>query len=177
MDTTFVLAFVLPFVLGAAILVTGGVLFLLNSRRSQKAGAVETEDWHTTGGKILAARLGEHENRHNDKQGTHIDITYEPVVEYIYTVDNTEYHGSKVFPSGDSDFGQAEAQAFIDKYPVNSFAPVRYDPQSPSVSSLESHSPHATHRLLVAAQSLTALGIGVCCFTVFMMFILVGRIR
>jgi hypothetical protein len=177
MDTTFMLAFVLPIVLGTVILVTGGVLWYLNSRRSKRGGEVETADWQVTGGKVLAAHLGEHETRLSDKHGTHVDITFEPVVEYIYTVNAVEYHGSKVFPGGDSDFGKDEAQEIIDKYPPNSYAPVRYNPESPEASSLEEHSPHVTHHLLVAAQTMIALGIGVCCFTSFMIFILLGRIR
>jgi hypothetical protein len=176
MDTLYLLAFVLPIVLGIVILLTGGGLLLWNSRRNKRAGNVEAEDWLTTGGKILAGHLGEHENRWADKQGKHIDITYEPVVEYVYTVDNVEYQGSKVFPGADSDFGEAEAQEIIDRYPLNSYVPVRYDPENPSSSSLETHSPHTRHRLLVAAQTLIALGTGVCCFTFFMMFILVGNI-
>ena len=58
------------------------------------------------GGKILAAHLGEHETRHSDSHGTHVDITYEPVVEYVYTIDNAEYHGSKVFPGEDLDLAR-----------------------------------------------------------------------
>jgi hypothetical protein len=176
-NITFILAFVLPIVLGTMILVTGGVLWFLNSRRSKRGGEVETEDWQMTGGKILAAHLGEHETRRTDKHGTHVDITFEPVVEYVYTIDNVEHHGSKVFPGEDSDFGQEEAQGIIDKYPLNSYAPVRYNPENPAESSLEEHSPHTTHRLLVAAQTMIALGIGICCFTSFMIFILLGRIR
>ena len=177
MNTIFMLAFVLPIILGTVILVTGSALWIWNSRHSKHDGQVDADDWSMAGGKILAAHLGEHETRHSDSHGTHVDITYEPVVEYIYTIDNAEYHGSKVFPGEDSDFGQAEAQEIIDRYPLNSYAPVRYDPENPSNSSLETHSPHVTHRLLIAAQSLIALGIGVCCFTFFMMFILIGRIR
>lgn len=177
MNTIFMLAFVLPIVLGVVILAAGGLLYLMHSRRSKRSGEVETAEWETTGGKILAAHLGEHEARRNDKHGTHIDITYEPVVDYVYTVGDVEYHGSKVFPGSDSDFGKDEAQAIIDRYPANAFAPVRYDPENPASSSLEAQSPHSTHRLLVAAQTLIALGIGVCCFTFFMMFILVGKIQ
>jgi hypothetical protein len=176
MDTTFMLAFVLPIVLGTVILVTGVVLLSLNSRRSRRSVDVETEDWQIAGGKILAAHLGEHEVNPGEKSGTGAGIAYEPVVEYVYTVNNVEFHSSKVFPGGDSDFGQVEAKSIIDKYPLNSYAPVRYDPGNPANSSLEAHSPHDTHRLLVAGQTLIALGIGVCCFTFFMMFILVGKI-
>jgi hypothetical protein len=175
MNINFMLAFVLPIVLGTVILVTGGVLLTLNSRRSKRSGDIETEDWQIAGGKILAAHLGEHEVTPADKSGG-AGITYEPVVEYVYAVNNVEFHGSKVFPGGDSDFGQVEAKSIIDKYPLNSYAPVRYDPENPANSSLEAHSPHDTHRLLVAGQTLIALGIGVCCFTFFMMFILVGKI-
>lgn len=177
MSNIFALAFVLPIVLGTLILATGGVLWLVNSRRSNRVGQVETKDWSTTGGKVLGSHVGEHEIRQGDKSDAPIVKTFEPVVEYVYSVGGSEYHGSKVFPAGDSDFGQAEAQAIIDRYPANSYAPVRYDPQNPAVSSLESHSPHETHYLLVVAQSLLLLGIGVCCFTFFMMIILVGRIQ
>ena len=177
MDTTFILAFIVPIVLGTVILAVGGALLFWNSRRSKRGGKVETEDWLTTGGKVLASHLEEHDSRPGDKPDAPAVKTYEPMVEYVYTVDGTEYHSSKVFPGGDSNFDQAEAQSVIDKYPLNSYAPVRYDPQNPSASSLEEHPPHTTHYLLVAAQSLIVLGIGVCCFTFFMMFILVGRFQ
>ena len=176
MNFTFMLAFVLPVVLGTVILVTGGVLLFLNSRRRKRSGDIETGDWQIAGGKILAAHLGEPEAGHSDKSDPGAGVTFEPVVEYVYTVNNVEYRGSKVFPGGDSDFGQVEAQSIIDKYPLNSYAPVRYDPDNPANSSLEANSPHNTHRLLVAGQTLIALGIGICCFTFFMMFILVGKI-
>jgi Protein of unknown function (DUF3592) len=176
-DTTFILAFVVPIVLGTVILAIGGALLFWNSRRTKRGGKVETQDWQTTGGKVLAAHLEEHSAPSGDKPDAPVIKTYEPVVEYVYTVSGVEYHGSKVFPGGDSDFGQEEAQDITDRYPLNSYALVRYDPQNPSASSLEEHSPHSTHYLLVAAQSLIALGIGVCCFTFFMMFILVGRFQ
>jgi hypothetical protein len=177
MDTKIVLFFfVIPVGLGTLILVVGGVLLLIDARKNKNKSEVETDDWITSGGKILSARIEEHEARHSDTHGMHVDITYEPVLDYVYMVDNVEHHGNKVFPGESDNLGQKAAQEILEKYPVNSYAPVRYNPQDPSVSSLEEHPFHQSNRTRLAGQVLVAFGICVCCFTTFMLFLLIGRV-
>ncbi|MEW5938715.1 MAG: DUF3592 domain-containing protein [Chloroflexota bacterium] len=176
MDTTFVLYFVVPFSLGALFFLGGGILLLINSRKNKGESDDETEGWLMTGGKILAARIEEQESKTSDASGTHIDISYEPIVEYAYNVNGVEYRGNKVFPGKSDSLGQQKAQEFMEKYPVNAYAPVRYDPKDPANSSLEEHGFHRPNRLLLAGQVLLAFGIMVCCFTSFMLFLLIGRV-
>ena len=176
MDTTFVMYFVVPVSLGSVIFLVGAVLLVIDSRKNKKRDNVETEDWSTTGGKILSVRIDEHESPRSDKNGTHVDITYEPIVDFVYVVDNVEHHGNKVFPGESANLGQKTAQEILDKYPVNSYVPVRYNPRDPSVSSLEEHQFQSSNRVLLAGRVLVAFGICVCCFTTFMLFILVGNV-
>jgi hypothetical protein len=152
------------------------ILLIIASRNKKKADQGEIEDWSTTGGKIISARLSEHEVRKTDKRGTHIDITYEPVIEYSYVVDDVEQRGNKFFPGETTYFSQSEAQEILDKHPVNTYVPVHYNPQDPSVSSLEERS-QDSNIVFVAGWIFTAFGISVCCFTSFMTFIIVGKVQ
>lgn len=175
MDTKYILYFVVPSVIGTCILLIGVILLIIAARKKKKADQGETGDWVTTGGKVTAAHLEKHEAQKNDKRGTHIDITYEPVVEYRYTVDNVEYTGNKFFPGESTYFSESEAQELLGQHPLNSFVPIHYNPEDPSVSSLEERS-QDSNVVYLAGWTLTAFGICVCCFTSFMIFLIVGQV-
>jgi hypothetical protein len=176
MNTTFVLYFVVPSLLGTGILLIGVILLAVASRSRKKSGEVEVGDWPLTGGKILTSRLDQHETRKDDKSGTHVDINYEPVVEYVYTVKDVEYRGNKVFPGESIYFSQSAAQEILDQHQQNLYVPVRYNPDDPSVSSLEKR-PEGTNYFHMIGLVLTSFGILACCFTSFMTFVIMGGIR
>jgi hypothetical protein len=163
MDTRFILYFVVPLSLGIVITLVGIVLLFIDSRKKPKAGEINTEDWLTTGGKVTSAHLGE--IKPSD--------TYEPVIEYIYTVHDAQYHGNKVFPGGNPVSNKEAAQEIIDKHPVNMYVPVRYNPENPSESSLEAPS-RPMNSIALAGWVLSGFGILSCCFTGFMTFIIFG---
>ncbi len=165
MSITFVLYFVVPITLGVLILLAGGVLFLMDARKNKSGTVSGAEEWNETGGKILSARLEEH-------TVPDAESTYEPVVEYVYTAGEKEYHGNMVFPGASARMKKDAAQEILNKYPVNAYAPVRYNPQDPSASALEERPYQAVSRLRMAAQVLVAFGVLVCCFTSLMLFII-----
>lgn len=166
MDTRFILYFVVPLSLGIIITLAGVILLFVDSRKKQKAGEIDIEDWLTTGGKVISAKLSKE----------HPDATYEPMVKYVYTVDGTEYHGSKIFPGQKHTSSKKDiAQEIINKHPTGMYVPVRYNPEKPSDSALEAP-PHPMNYISLAGWVLTGFGILSCCFTSFMAFIIVGKV-
>lgn len=176
MNTRFILYFVVPSVSGACILLVGAILLFIAARNKKKVDQGETGDWSITGGKVTAAHLEKHETQKNDKRGTHIDITYEPIVEYSYVVNNAEYNGNKFFPGEAAYFSESDAQELLNQHPLNAYVPVHYNPQDPSVSSLEERSQNS-NVVYLAGWVLTAFGICVCCFTAFMTVFIVGKVQ
>ena len=163
MDTRFLLYFVVPFSLGIIITLVGAILLFVNSHRKPKAGEINIEDWSTTNGQVTAARLGERQS----------DNTYEPIIEYVYTVNDVQYHGNKVFPGINTNSKRDTAQEILDKHPVKMYVPVRYNPQNPSESALEEQ-PHPMNFIALAGWVLTGFGICTFCFTTFMTFVIFG---
>lgn len=175
MNISYILYFVVPATLGAIIIITGAILLAVDARRKKKAGEVETADWLSTGGKIVSVQLNRHEARKDDTSGTHIDINFEPIVEYVYTVDNQEYRSTNVFPGDHIYFSEQAAQEILDEHPVNKYVPVNYDPKDPKNSSIENR-PETQNKVHLAGMILTIFGVLVCCFTSFMTFIIVGKV-
>lgn len=163
MDIKFFLYFVLPIILGVIIALTGAILLFVDSRKKPKAGEVDIEDWEMTGGKIISAQLSESQS----------DNTYQPMIEYVYTVNGVEYHGNKIFSGKNEGAKKDAAQATLDKHPVNMYVPVRYDPKNPSDSALEAR-PHPTSFIAIAGWTLAGFGFISCCFTAFMTFVIFG---
>jgi hypothetical protein len=175
MTTEFVLRFVIPVVAGVVILLAGIISLAVDSRRKKTIVPVETQGWETTGGKIISVRLEQHEVRREDTAGVHLDINYEPIIEYVYTVKDIEYRSNHVFPGDHVYFGQAAAQEILDQHRLNSYTPVKYNPEDPAMSSLENR-PDGENYVRLAGLVFTSLGVMVCCFSMFMVLIfVVGR--
>jgi hypothetical protein len=163
MNMRFLLYFVVPLSLGVIITVVVAILLFIDSRKKLKVGQINIEGWSTTGGKVTAARLDERQSGN----------TYDPIVEYVYTVKDAEYHGNKVFPGENASSKKDIAQKILDKHPVNSYVPVHYNPESPSESALEEQ-PHPMNFIALAGWVLTGFGVCACCFTAFMTFVIFG---
>lgn len=159
----------LPIALGVGILLMGAVLLRIDSRRHKKSVKTEIIDWEETGGKILISRLEESTTSNTDTN--QLEPVFMPIVEYVYSVDGKEYHGSNLFPGDSKDHNADEAKAFLDKYPENSYIPVLYDPNDPQSSTLEDH-PISSNRMRMFGLLFTWFGISVCCFTSLMFFIM-----
>ena len=176
MDTTFVLYFVVPVILGVVILLAGGIFLTIDARRKKKDGQVDIYDWASTGGKINSVKLNKHEAQKEDTKGLHIDINYEPFIEYSYTVNDVEYHSNKVFAEEHAYFSQKDAQAILDQHPVNTYVKVKYDPKDPSISAIEQLEEN-TSNFRIFGLVLTSFGFMVCCFISFIGIIVLLKIR
>jgi hypothetical protein len=175
MDKIFLMYFVVPISLGAGISLLGAVLLAIESRRKNRVELVETNTWETTGGKVTAVHLEECQSKPADKNGSQIDPAYKPVVEYVYTANGIEHNGNNLFPGDCENFNRTEAQKFLDKYPVNAYVPVRFNPADPSSSALEDQPQHNS-RMRMFGLVFTWFGICVCCFTSLMVFVIAGNI-
>lgn len=163
MDIKILLYFVVPLSLGIIITLTGAILLFVASRKKPKVAQVDIEEWSTTGGKIISAHMGERQS--ND--------TYEPIVEYVYTVNDTEYRGNKIFAGENVGYKNEAAQEILDQHPMNTYVPVRYNPENPSESALEAQ-PHPMNFMTLAGWVLTGFGVCACCFTTFMVVVIFG---
>lgn len=175
-EKTFLTYFlILPISLGVGIFLMGAILLWIDSRRRKKYIPVEMTDWETTGGKILSVRLDECPPGKGDPKASQTEVTYQPVVEFAYTVKNVEHKGNNLFAGECDNFAREEAQAFLDKYPLNAYVPVRYDPEDPTKSALESQ-PRHRNRVRMIGLLFTWFGISVCCFSSLMIFIMSANI-
>jgi len=172
--TMFILFFIVPVILGVVITLTGVVFLIIDARRRKEAGIVETQGWETTGGKIVASNLEKDEVQKEDAGGVHIDFSYEPVVEYVYTIGEKEYRSSKIFPGEHIYFSEKIAREILDVYSLNKYMPVSYNPNNPDDSSLESR-PEGTNYIYIMGLVFTSFGVLACCFATFMTFIAIGK--
>ena len=163
----------LPISLGVGIFLTGIVLLWIDSRRQKKIVSIQTQDWLETGGKVLEARLDECPKDEIDPQET--GKYYQPVVRYVYTVGGVEYHGDTVYPGDCKNINEEEAREFLEKYPINSYIPVIFDPNDPNSSALEQQ-PRQSNRIRMFGLLFTWFGVSVCCFSSLMIFIMSANI-
>ena len=173
MDIRFVLYFVVPIILGIIILVAGVIALSIASRREKKAGGIDITDWSVTGGKVLSNRLEEQAAQTVRKDEAHSETIYSPIVDYVFVVNDVEHHGNTVFAGANENLLRAAAQEILDKYPANTYVPVRYNPDNPSESALMPHT-HRQDTLWMAGWLFTGFGVSVCCFTMLMSFIILG---
>lgn len=175
-EKTFLIYFlILPVSLGVGITLMGVILLWIDSRRRKKYIPVEMTDWETTGGKILSVHLRECPSSEGEQNNSNSSLTYQPVVEFVYTVNGVEHNGNNLFPGDCDNFSKEEAQAFLDKYPVYSYVPVRYNPEEPTKSALENQ-PRHRNRVRMIGLLFTWFGVSVCCFSSLMIFIMSANI-
>ena len=176
MDIKFILYFVVPTVLGVVILLAGGILMLVAYNRKKKAGEIDIADWGTVGGKVISGRLEKSPTQLSGKDNKSAEAIYVPVVDYVYTVEGVEHQENKVFPEAGEGLSQSAAQEILDKYPVNAYVAVRYNPKDPTESALMRH-PQRPSYTQMAGWLLTGFGLSVCCFTSLMAVIILGRVQ
>jgi hypothetical protein len=123
-----------PLFVGLVFLVIG-IVFFFNATRNRKK-AEESLLWPTTKGLICAATMKEH--KHQDSKGRRTTSTYEPVIEYTYTVMGQSYTGNKV-ALGVRSFDSNQAYEIFNRFPLGNHVDVHYNPQNPSEAILETH--------------------------------------
>jgi hypothetical protein len=100
----------------------------------------QARQWPSTPGRIIRTEVVERrEERHTSDGPSRTYISYQPVVEYEYTLQGQRYTGSKLSMIERS-YTQAKAQKVLEKYPVGATVTVYRDPQNPGETLLETGS-------------------------------------
>lgn len=130
------------------ILILVGLLFVgIGAVLSLRAKAAA--NWPTTQGVILKSEIVEHVTK-TRTGNNHLQTytSYEPVVEYQYTV-NGEVMTGKRLAFGLTRLPLEKAQEYLKKYPVNAQVPVHYNPRQVRDSRLEVTAAAAAPQLII----------------------------
>ena len=130
------------------ILILVGILFVIIGLFQKMRGNAASK-WPSVSGKMLKAELFEHVT----KTKTAINristfSSYEPLVEYQYTVDGNVLTGKRI-AFGLTRLPLEKAQEFLDKHPVGAEVPVYYNPKNAKESRLDVAAAGATPALII----------------------------
>jgi Protein of unknown function (DUF3592) len=121
-----------PVVFGAIFLVIGLILLVIGIL--QRNQAQEAQSWPITSGVIIGSGLLEH--KHFDAEDHHTEITYEPQVQYQFSVNGQAFAGNRI-AFGTVSYPYQTAANKIASYPQGTSVTVHYDPDDPNQSVLE----------------------------------------
>lgn len=115
---------------GLALLLVGIPLLIVGivSRKRAKAAL----SWPTIKGEVLSSTVVQH----TDNESEYSSTSYEPVVEYQYSLMGQAYTGRRI-AYGANSFNLKKAQEIAAKYPVGTPVTVHYNPEKPGDCTLE----------------------------------------
>ncbi len=157
------MAFV-PLILGLILGLLGAAFVIVSVRARRKAE--ESVRWPTTEGRVISSSVREH--RDVDDETRQVRRSYEPVVEYEYSVGGTPLSGRKL-SFGATSFGRKTAHEVVDRYPSGATVLVHYNPAKPGEAVLETKASGGAI-FLVAGIAMIALSVGSFCFSFFLIF-------
>ncbi|MBI5294494.1 MAG: DUF3592 domain-containing protein [Chloroflexi bacterium] len=113
----------------------GFLLILIGLVNADKADV--THEWPVVQGVVTQSSMRAHRssNRHRHG-GVRTHYSYEPVVEYDYTVNGVPYTSARI-GYGAYRFNQEQCQEFLAQYPARTMVQVHYDPEHPQSAVLE----------------------------------------
>lgn len=93
---------------------------------------IQMSAWPSVEGVVTACRLQERREQvaYSDRS-TRTMVSFEPMVDYYYSVDGQNYAGQRISPI-EKRFARQLAQKMLDRYPVGTPIHVRYNPQNPA---------------------------------------------
>ena len=118
--------------IGVVFLIIGLVLLLVGINQGKKAKAAEA--WPTVPGVILSSGLKE--NRQYDSDDGRTTVTYEPQVQYQYSLMGQTYQGDRL-AFGKVSYNYGLASKKLAPYAQGANVVVHYDPADPSKAVLE----------------------------------------
>ena len=146
------------FWLGSVFILAGAawiVTFLLIHRRAV-ARARAAESWPQVPCELLESRLREEES--TDSDGNTATV-YIPELRYAYEVGGRALEGTRLRFGSVRTGSRGKAESWVRPYPAGARASVRYNPEDPADSVLESARPTAGY-LIAAAVGLVFVGLG-----------------
>jgi hypothetical protein len=113
----------------------GFLLILIGLINADKADV--THEWPVVQGVVTQSSMRAHRSHHTHRHGgIHTYYSYEPIVEYNYTVNGAHYTSARI-GYGAYRFNHAKCQEFLSQYPIGAMVQVYYDPQQPQAAVLE----------------------------------------
>ena len=134
-----------------------GIAFLVIALVSRRK-AQTSQSWSTAAARVLASEVSEHASHDSDNQ---TQFSYEPVVEYSYTVGQQTYTSRRI-AYGANSFGRGQAQKMIERYLVGSAVTARYNPANPAEAVLETQAAGATLFLILGSVFLALCVLSGC---------------
>ena len=109
-----------------------GIVFLITGVAALKR-AKRAQSWPIVPGRVIASRVVQHES--TDSEGGS-SVTYEPQVEYEYSVMGLTYSAKRV-AFGTNRYDARKATEIADRYPAGSVVSVHYNPDKVKDATLE----------------------------------------
>jgi len=133
-------------VVGVVFLAVGLALLLVGINQGKKAKAAEA--WPTVPGVMLSSGLKE--NRSYDSETHRTSVTYEPQVQYQYSLMGQTYQGDHL-AFGKAGYGYNTASKKIAPYAQGANVVVHYDPADPSKAVLETKAAGGVLMIVIGA--------------------------
>ena len=124
------------FLPGVAFFTLGGVLVLALLWASRREVA-QASAWPQIAGRIVSSSVEHYRQRVGGARTGVLTTFYEAVVEYAYSVNGRDYHGTRLSFGGKLAGSQALAEAQAARYPEGSQMMVHYDSKNPSNAVLD----------------------------------------
>jgi len=144
-------------ILGVIFFGLGALFLFLTLRARQKAKT--SQGWPTAQGTVLSVDIQEHSSY--DEDDHHTSVSYEPVVQYQYSVSGRQYTNKKI-AFGATSFDRSTAQKKAGQYAAGMAVSVHYNPNKPEESVLETSVGGSTVFMVVGIL-FAVIGLMGCC--------------
>ncbi len=135
--------------IGTGILLLGVVWIAgfgyLHARAAGKAKAAAS--WPSVTGRVIDSTVVQDESSDSDGEST---TWYEPVVDYAYMVGEREHRGRRLRFGNYRSTSRQKAEAMLAPYPAGATPNVRYNPERPDESVLETSKPGPIYLVMAA---------------------------
>jgi hypothetical protein len=149
------LFFVICFSLIFLVIGIGFIIISITSKRK----AHSSIQWPIAIGTVISAMIKDRADIDDGDYST--SHTYEPVIKYTYQVMGKEYQSTRI-AFGANSFDQARALLKINSYPIGKPLQVRYNPNNPSESVVET-SAAGGNLFLIGGILFLTVGLIACC--------------
>ena len=137
------------FLPGMAFFILGGVMVLAILWASRRQAA-EASGWPQIAGRIVSSTVEHYRQRVGGARTGSLVTFYEAVVEYAYSVNDREFHSTRLNFGARVAGSQQLAEAQAGRYPEGSQVMVHYDPKNPANSVVETEVAHGVMMIVVA---------------------------
>ena len=125
------MSFNIAWIFGLVFLLLGVIFLIVGLVAMKRAKAAQS--WPSMPGTVARTEVVQHED--SDSEGN-TSVTYEPVVEYNYSVMGQPFTGKRI-AFGTNRYDYKKAQEIVTRYPAGSRVNVYYNPDKPKDAVLE----------------------------------------